>query len=190
MPQVDYIDDDELREQVIDAFHGLVPDYFWYIPSSSSGNYHPHDERGRYGLLVHTQRVVEIFDQLADSWIGQGKITEQERDYGIAAALLHDTVKNGDDKTNGTVTEHGMLAADMFEAMPEEVREAIRSHDGPWGADAEPETPLQELVHAADMVAADDKLRVQTQVPTQVRVWTRLVGIRERINDGIKRLLG
>src|SRR4051812_2735855 len=40
---------------------------FWKIPSSFSGKYHPPDERGPGGNVLHTKRVVRIVQLICDA---------------------------------------------------------------------------------------------------------------------------
>src|SRR3990167_5199297 len=68
-----------------------APNYFWTIPSSSSGQNHPADENTEGGLVLHTKRVVDIANHLCEALY----IRYIERDCVLAAAILHDLVKRG-----------------------------------------------------------------------------------------------
>jgi hypothetical protein len=70
--------------RVTEYHHG-----FWEIPASFSGRYHPPDERGIGGNVLHTKRVVRIAELLSES---QDR-SPTDFDVLIAAALLHDITK-------------------------------------------------------------------------------------------------
>ncbi len=64
------------------------PDYFWVMPSSTTGKYHPPDEFCIHGLLIHIRKVCLFLVQL-------NKIFSFELDDMLVAGLLHDTLKCG-----------------------------------------------------------------------------------------------
>ena len=71
-----------------------APDYFWTVPASTSGKYHPEECRKPGGLVYHTRMVVYFVQGLMISME-----CEAWRDELIAAAILHDVYKNGDGTT-------------------------------------------------------------------------------------------
>ncbi len=85
-----YIQNKEIKEFVLDVFDKLTPDYFWTVPCSTSGKYHPHVSLGVGGLIRHVKLAV---------WWGLelSKATRMGRyhDEMVAALLLHDLIKNG-----------------------------------------------------------------------------------------------
>jgi len=93
------------------------PPYFWEIPSSSTGKYHPEDERGFGGEVFHTRRVVRVAEDLCRSF----NITGRDRDFVISASIMHDFTKNGyPNNTGHTVYGHGALWLNIVrEFMPE-----------------------------------------------------------------------
>jgi len=83
-----------------------VPDYFWYITSSSTGKYHPKDEHVPGGSVLHTRRVVKVAEDFCRSF----NIMSVDRDCVVAAAIMHDFCKNGyPDNLGYTVANHGGL---------------------------------------------------------------------------------
>ena len=44
----------------------LLPDYFFEIPASSTGKYHPSYALGEHGLIRHTKAAVRIAYELFD----------------------------------------------------------------------------------------------------------------------------
>lgn len=156
LPEVTCIDDESIRIETGRIFMKFCPDYFWNIPSSGSGKYHPPDERGTHGNWLHTKRVFLAYEQLARSYVEQGLLTTTEYHAGQSAALLHDMLKFGypSAQNDHTVAEHGVIVADLIEdrsSLPQSVADAVRSHNGAWGEGTIPETPLEQVVHLADM---------------------------------------
>jgi len=85
----------------------LAPDYvFEDCPSSTSGKYHPVEELGPDGTILHTRKVVALAYELS-----RALDCENHRDEICAAALLHDMMKQGPTKTGHTVKEHPQLMA-------------------------------------------------------------------------------
>lgn len=159
LPEVTLIEDDELREQTVDALSRGVPKYFWKVPATSSGHYHNPFARGRHGLWVHVKMGFAVYERLVRSKIEQGLMTEYEADCGRAALLLHDMLKYGHSYSKGdsTVKNHDLLAGTWLRHntdLPEAVIRAVERHNGPWYEGPEPETEMEHLVHTADMVAS------------------------------------
>jgi len=83
-----------------------APEYFWKVPSSNTGRYHPKDEFVDGGLVLHTKRAVRVAMHLCEAL----SIMGLEKDCVIAAALMHDLCKNGMPENSGhTVDGHGFL---------------------------------------------------------------------------------
>jgi HD superfamily phosphohydrolase YqeK len=83
-----------------------APEYFWSIPSSSTGKHHPVDDNVVGGLIIHTKKVTKLADDLCRNY----NIISDERDCVIAAAIMHDLTKNGFPNDCGhTVNGHGSL---------------------------------------------------------------------------------
>lgn len=96
----------EVREFVEECIK-LVPDYvFTDCPSSSSGKYHPLEELGPDGTIIHTKKVFALAYELS-----RALDCEENRDAVCAAALLHDMMKQGIAKSGHTVKEHPQLMA-------------------------------------------------------------------------------
>lgn len=86
-----------------------APEYFWSVPSSSSGKYHPEQSNGEGGLVRHTRAVVYFAVKLCDVF----SITGVEKDCIISACILHDIVKYGEVKKDHTTKNHDYEGA-MF----------------------------------------------------------------------------
>ena len=64
----------------------LVPEYYWYVPSSTTGRWHPKDEREPGGKVLHVCRVVKLLETFIEIY----SIPEEYSDLLISAAILHD----------------------------------------------------------------------------------------------------
>jgi hypothetical protein len=149
----------------------LLPDYFFEIPASSTGKYHPSYACGDGGLLRHTKAAVRFgYELLEDPMIG-GKYTELEKDLMLMGLLLHDGLKSGFEKEKYTRFDHPILMADYImdneEVLGLEVEEieflcdVIKTHMGSWTTDyngvevlEKPSTKYQNFVHMCDYLAS------------------------------------
>jgi hypothetical protein len=150
---------------------------FWEIPSSFSGKYHPPDERGKAGNVIHTKRVVRVSKVLSDSY----SLSDEDRDIVYAACLLHDITKGirhpGSDKcvydpmhpyTVGELikkcqeedkkyaTEFQSSTLFLSEEAVQSILRLVRCHLGPWSPVPEttPITYLDMIVHMSDNIAS------------------------------------
>lgn len=149
----------------------LLPNYFFIIPSSSTGKYHPAYALGEGGLLRHTRSAIRIVIELFR--LEQWHFTEIEKDLIIVALILHDGWKNGTIKQNFTITEHPKVATQVLldnkENLPllsEEqfdfICSCISRHMGQWVFDYrtkekvlnKPETECEKFVHLVDYLAS------------------------------------
>lgn len=159
LPEVGLIEDDELRDQTTEAIGRMTPDYFWEVPATGSGRFHNPFARRKYGLWIHVKMTFAAYERFVRSYVERGEITEREADLGRVAVLLHDNLKYGHayDDGDSTKPNHDKLAATWVRTntpLPTAVADAIEAHNGPWYDGKDPETPLEELVHMADMAAS------------------------------------
>lgn len=155
-----------------------APSNFWTMPSSKSGKYHPPDERGPGGNLLHTQRVVRMVIHMCDA-----QDREQfEKDIAVSAAILHDITKyvhrpDGEDYYDpfhpytvdkiyakirekediqelDTIIRSTTLLCD--ETYIFEILRAVRCHLGPWSPIPEtyPTSSLEWFLHFADTLSS------------------------------------
>lgn len=146
-----------------------APDYvFEDCPSSTSGKYHPTDEIAPDGTILHTKRVFALAYDLA-----LGLDVVSERDIILSAALLHDLMKQGPERSGHTVHNHPQLMADMITKVYEEqgfrkklsietvqkLYWACAYHYGPW-TDKSFKKPMTEYtmielaVYVADFISS------------------------------------
>ena len=68
--EIGYIKSDRYRENIKKLISWL-PDYFFEVPASSTGKYHPKYALGEGGLVRHTKAAVRIaYELLNDESIG------------------------------------------------------------------------------------------------------------------------
>ena len=171
--EINDIVDDDLRMLATEIIAG-ADDYFFTIPASSSGKFHPPFSLGEGGLVRHTKCVVYMVKCLCESF----NVDEYKRDMLIVAALAHDIKKQGD-TPNGlgyTVHEHPLLAAQyvcdvyfasditILEGVVGIIVDLISSHMGKWGVDPKfigdktplpmPESDCAKILQAADYLAS------------------------------------
>jgi putative nucleotidyltransferase with HDIG domain len=167
MPALNLIDDVDLREQTAELT-ASAPRYYWTVPASTSGFHNPLC-RGARGLWAHTLMVSTVLERLADSYVEQGLLTWGDIDMARSAAILHDQRKNGDPESpaNSSVSDHDLQMAQVasLQGLPSGVVEAIRSHMGAWYDGPEPSSPLEDLVHNADMVASTATITPKAPAP-------------------------
>jgi len=118
------------------------PDYFYLdCPSSSSGKYHPLDELGADGVLIHTKKVFTMAYELV-----RGLACEGSRDIVLAAAIIHDLRKQGIEKSGHSSSQHPAFAADLVDEVQQAtelltsdqhttLRNCVGYHYGPWSKD-------------------------------------------------------
>jgi len=169
--QLELIFDDTIRE-----FTRLcicaAPDYFFVdCPASSTGKYHPIDELGADGTVLHTKKVFTVAYQLC-----RGLECESKRDEILAACLIHDLRKQGMTKSGHTTKNHPALAADLVkevqdatQMLSEESFNLIRNmcgyHYGPWSSgdwkkDLDQYTHEELTVYVSDYIASKREIHV------------------------------
>lgn len=186
LPEIRKISDDTIRGEVEKVFLNYCPDYFWEKPASSSGNHHQVDHRGQHGLWIHTRRAAVAFERLSNSYLEQELINEQMRDCGRAAILVHDIFKYGRPQEAGqhTVKDHDKLAANFLRnktKLPPTVIGCVDSHNGPWYKGKDPETPIEQIHHLADMIASDKVGYFKIRDP-HPKIRDQMVDIDEQVN--------
>lgn len=169
--ELSYIQNIDIKEFARYALNNLQ-DYFYKVPASSTGKYHPSYALGDGGLVRHTKAAVGFANHLLQLEQYQQIFDERQRDMIIVALLLHDGVKHGNDGSRYTVHEHPKLMADWIvqselfeEVLPQEDRlyiaHCIASHMGSWNTNKrskivlpKPQTESQKFVHMCDYLAS------------------------------------
>lgn len=172
--ELNYIDNKLLREFIKECLI-KAPKYFYEIPASSSGKYHPKQDLGVGGLVRHTKAVVQVALDLIRC--EQFWNSTESKDEIISACILHDIIKNGFKDCGHTLIEHPLLANEFIEKVFREssdkyngiwrsknyIQTLIGSHMGVWNKDKDGREILPEignynpcglLVHLADYIAS------------------------------------
>ena len=175
--EIDYIKNQTLKADLCYLIDGL-PDYFFEVPASSTGKYHPKYALGEGGLLRHTKAAVRIaYELLSDPLIGN-KYTEEEKELMLMALVLHDGLKSGREKSQDTKVEHPLLAAKYIKenehnlGMSVEnmnfICDVISSHMGAWNKDFDgnevlptPKNKYQNFVHMCDYLASRKVIQLE-----------------------------
>ena len=164
--EINLIVNEDLRMAVKSYMEEATPDYFWTDGASSSGKYHPQFSQGVGGLVRHTKAVVMFAEELL-RMSSYAYMKDEYKDFVIAACLVHDTIKYGEEEFDkAEYKNHARNAADAFAfwcfnytpiGEPHFLLlNAIRSHMGQWSTDKEdrPFTSVDRCVHMADYMAS------------------------------------
>jgi hypothetical protein len=171
--EINLIQHARIREWISWAV-GELPDYFFKIPASSTGKYHPQYATGEGGLLRHTKAAVRIAHTIMATETFGKHYPSLDRDMIIAALIIHDGLKKGMPEEKYTRTDHPLLVRQFFTdftktehapELPENIRnnifKLIESHMGQWNKDKDGKEILPKpcctphrLVHLADYLAS------------------------------------
>lgn len=153
-----------------------MPDYFYHIPASSSGKYHPIFSLGEGGLVRHVKAAERILEEVFRD-AAYGYFDDYTKDLMRMAILLHDGFKSGMENTGHTVSEHPVLMSDFIlnnkenlainEEDAEFVARLILCHMGPWNTNKQgqvimpvPRTREELIIHSCDYVASRNFLNI------------------------------
>lgn len=176
--ELSYMKNNDLRN-FAEFVLSKAPDYFYEIPASSTGKYHPLINQGKGGLVNHVKLAVAI---ARDSFnLEKFPFSEREHDLVIVSVLLHDIYKSGKNPTKDEISgsktdfEHPRIAAEFIkkcnkyletkgQAIKEEdlncICGCVKSHMGQWNKKEglkdlpKPITPMQLCVSNADYMAS------------------------------------
>lgn len=176
VPTLELIENEEIRSSV-EAITARAPEYFWRVPASTSGFHHPLCRVER-GLWRHMLMLSTVIEHLSDSLLELGQIDPIEVDHAHGAAILHDQQKKGVPERETSVSNHDILmqnevyySGEIPSKHRKPIADAIGSHMGPWYDGPEPETPLEQLVHTADMISATETITpgIQGPIPDEIQ---------------------
>ena len=94
--ELNYIKNERIKNSLITMINKL-PKYFFEVPASSTGKYHPNFSLGEGGLLRHTKAAVRIAYELFNDE-SLNNFTNDEKDLIIFSIVLHDGLKSGKTK--------------------------------------------------------------------------------------------
>jgi len=172
--EISYIKN-ESKKKDIEYLINLLPDYFFSIPASSSGKYHPKFANTNNGLVKHTKVAVRIAYDLFET---VNNFSDDDKDLIIMALIMHDGLKKGLEEEKNTRHDHPLLVSKLImenvsnlEMEVDEVRKMcmlIESHMGKWNTCKYskielpvPRTEMQRFVHRCDYLASRSYLNVR-----------------------------
>ena len=176
--EINYIKDENKKQDLITLIK-LLPDYFFEIPASSTGKYHPKFASSKNGLIKHTKVAVRIAHDLLLNETISNKFTEEEHDLIIMALILHDGLKLGKEQEKYTKFDHPLLMSkyimensSKLTSNTEDIRKLcsmIETHMGQWTTDPytqkevlpKPTTEIQKFVHMCDYLSSKKFLSVE-----------------------------
>lgn len=171
--ELNYIKDSNLKAFAMELIAN-AEDYFFTVPASSSGKYHPQFSLGVGGLVRHTRCVAYFAMGAGESY----NFDQHTTDLLVIAALAHDIKKQGHISNGHTVREHPLYGADYVIEMQskfpnfitkedaEKIAGAVRSHMGKWEGTREwvkdttkelfpmPKDGFEQALQIADYVAS------------------------------------
>ena len=174
--ELNYIKNDEIKYSA-EYMISILPDYFFEIPASSTGKYHPSFAGSQNGLVKHTKVAVRIAYELLSN-PSLNKFTSEEKDLIIMSLILHDGLKSGLEHSKYTKVEHPLLIANYIKENKDNLKltseqldkvcNMISSHMGPWNTDFNgievlpvPKTALERFVHMCDYLSSKKFLDVE-----------------------------
>lgn len=167
--ELNYIRNSKIKEFTSRCVE-LLPDYFFEIPASSTGKYHPSYTLGAGGLVKHVRAAVRIAVEMCG--LDMFKYTDDEKDAIVATLILHDGVKSGINKGMYTAHEHPLLIVEYIKRFPDVcalldedilniIFGALASHMGQWQTARnsrvelpKPKGKLENFVHLCDYLAS------------------------------------
>ena len=175
--ELDYIKNERIRKSA-EALIEMIPDYFFEVPASSSGKYHPSFSGGEGGLLRHTKVATIIGNEILSLEYTNNLFTRDEKDIMLLGIMLHDTQKLGASKEKYTRFDHPILASSFVEENKEKteltekeielLKRVIASHMGQWNtsnySDIElpkPSDKYEFFVHMFDYLSSKKFLDVK-----------------------------
>ena len=168
--ELNYIKNERYKKSAISLIN-LLPDYFFIVPASSTGKYHPSFALGDGGLVRHTKVAVRMAVEMFNDESITGAYTNNEKDLMIIALIMHDGLKSGLEKSTYKKFEHPILVCnyikenkdklDLNEKEINFITHVISSHMGPWNTNSysdvvlpKPESSRQRFVHMCDYLAS------------------------------------
>ena len=164
--EISYIKNKDNQDD-IKVLINLLPDYFFSIPASSTGKYHPKFASTKNGLVKHTKVAVRIAYDLFET---VNNFTDNDKDLIIMALIMHDGLKKGMVEEEYTRFDHPLLVSKLILEHSNELKmdinsvrricSMIESHMGKWNTNkySKVELPIprdeyQRYVHRCDYLA-------------------------------------
>lgn len=174
--EINYIKDERIKNSLITILE-LLPDYFYEVPASSTGKYHPAFSLGEKGLVRHTKVAIRIVVELFNNE-ALTNFNDNEKDLIIFAITVHDGLKSGIKKSEYTEFDHPLQMSNFIKENKDKlllneeeinyICRCIETHMGPWtknykGEDilTPPKDKAQRFVHMCDYLSSRKFLDVK-----------------------------
>ena len=174
--ELNFIKDNNIKNS-LEVILDLLPEYFYQIPASSTGKYHPEFTLGDGGLVRHTKVAVRIAIELFND-SALNNFTDHEKDLIVFSLTIHDGLKCGLVKSEYTKFEHPLLISKFVRDNKDKlllddndidfICSCVETHMGPWTKDYNgnevlepPKTKYQRFVHMCDYLASRKFLNVK-----------------------------
>ena len=174
--ELNYIKNERIKSSA-EVLINLIPDYFFKVPASSSGKYHPSFSQNEGGLLRHTKVATAIGNEILSLEYTNNLFTEDEKDILLLGIILHDSQKLGNPQGKHTRFDHPLIAAtfieenkdktELTEAEIDLLKRVISSHMGEWNSRKysnvelpKPNDKYEFFVHVCDYLSSKKFLEV------------------------------
>ena len=168
--EINYVKDENLRSD-LKILIELLPDYFFEVPASSTGKYHPDFALGDGGLVRHTKAAIRIAKELLDNNSIGHKFTSDEKDLLIISIMIHDGLKHGVTEEKYTRFDHPIIVCDYIKENKDKtsltdeelefITRVVSSHMGEWNTNPYsdvvlplPKDKYQRFVHMCDFLSS------------------------------------
>lgn len=183
--ETSYIKDENYKNN-LNILLDLVPDYFYEVPASSTGKYHPMYAVGKGGLVRHTKAAVKIAKEVLSLECMNEHFTDKEKDLLLIALILHDSFKLGFPKEEYTRFDHPLLAGKFIKENQDKTTfndkeikflvNAIATHMGEWNKSSyseivlpKPKTKFQIFIHICDYLASRKFINIEFDEDNNIR---------------------
>ncbi len=92
--ELNYIKDERIRNSCATILD-LLPNYFYDVPASSTGKYHPDFSLGKGGLVRHVKVATRLLKDLFENPSYTKNYTDNEKDLMLMSIIIHDGLKDG-----------------------------------------------------------------------------------------------
>lgn len=175
---LDKFETEEMRLYCEDMIEN-IPDYFFTMPSSTSGRFHNATQCQPHGQVYHAIMFGAIMNYRLALKCNQEKFKSPiQRDAMRCVSIFHDAIKCGWNGSQFTVHEHPMLAGawvrethvehDIDDKIKERIARMCERHSGEWTSNKrstvvlpEPENEMEILVHECDILSSRPDIDMQ-----------------------------
>ena len=111
--EINYIKNERYKKNA-EVLIDMLPDYFFKVPASSTGKYHPSFALNEKGLVRHTKVAVKIAHELLENNCIGYNFKDEEKDLILIALMMHDGLKHGLTEERYTRFDHPVLMASFI----------------------------------------------------------------------------